>query len=492
MRNLLSPAHEIVSGMIGMGKSYYVLSKILRSFEVDQPLCYIDPKGDTYRNLLAYMCHTEHGRELWRKYRHRIILVNPVSKSDHIVGFNALKELRDFHNQTVDPVALTAQSVVSHIRHQSGFSMDMANRMQNIMAAAIGLLVDGGDGEYTMSEIPLLFRQTYSRKRGRKKASADDHNPFVSRLLQHGHHFATTSFWYDQWANWSVRERKRWVQSTEGRIFQYLFNDQMLYTVCTVEHDALDFVDVIDKGYWLFVNIPYQFLDEVITTLLGNLLITRLHYAAMQREPTSDYRIILDEARFFNSGPLRRIFETSRAYRLWMTLVVQNLDQMCRRASGNIDYGLRDTALNEARYFSIFRSTADRETFADIIFPPTGEMVRGKRVSGDIDYYPVSAERAQNEYVFMKLAKRQMLFHDKEGAIPTRFWMTRRVQVPEVPPEDIDLFEGYHLRTIGTPSSEIEGEISERQNRIRNLIDPDREPTKQKATLRLPKIGEPL
>ena len=50
------------------------------------------------------------------------------------------------------------------------------------------------------------------------------------------------------------------------------------------------------------------------------MIITKLFYACMQRQPTHDYRLILDEARFFNTGPLDAILDTSRHYRLWITL----------------------------------------------------------------------------------------------------------------------------------------------------------------------------
>jgi hypothetical protein len=62
---LVDGGHELISGTIGMGKSYWVLYKIVKSFEADRPCCYIDPKGDTYRNLLAFFAATTQGRRLW-------------------------------------------------------------------------------------------------------------------------------------------------------------------------------------------------------------------------------------------------------------------------------------------------------------------------------------------------------------------------------------------------------------------------------------------
>ena len=53
MPELLGAGHEIVCGTIGMGKSYWILYKIVKSLIHDRPCCYIDPKGDTVRREAA-------------------------------------------------------------------------------------------------------------------------------------------------------------------------------------------------------------------------------------------------------------------------------------------------------------------------------------------------------------------------------------------------------------------------------------------------------
>jgi type IV secretory pathway TraG/TraD family ATPase VirD4 len=180
--------------------------------------------------------------------------------------------------------------------------------------------------------VPLLFAPSY-RHEGKREV-LETHNPFVRALLPEVSHHGTRSFWQEQWPTWTANARREWVQSTEGRIFQYLFDERLLMSVCAAEHNDLDFRRLIADGYWLFVNLPYALLSDTITTLMGNLIATRLFYAAMQRPPGSaPYRLILDEARFFNSGPRDVILETARAYNLWLTLVVQSLDQMCRSLS---------------------------------------------------------------------------------------------------------------------------------------------------------------
>lgn len=462
--------HEVVSGMTGMGKSYLVLYKVFLSFYEDKPLCYIDPKGDSYHSILAFLASTKEGRQFWEKYRHRILFINPVAKSDHIVGFNALEPMGSFLRATPDRVALVANSLVSHIREQSGYEMYDANRMQNIMNAGLGLLVDGGRGRFSLAEFPLLFQQTYIEVKGKRQW--DKFNPFVKHLLDEVNHYGTRSFWEHQWGNWSYQARRDWVQSSEGRIFQYLFDDRMRYTTCTVDNATIDFDRVVEKGYWVFANLPYPYLSDTITTVLGNILITKLFYAAMRRPPTErPYRIYLDEARFFNTGPLSAILDTARAYNLWLTLIVQNMDQLARYHSGRPDTRLLDSVLTNARFFNAFKpSGQDSLIYSRMMFPATGDKVRSVRQSGDPDFYSISAEESQNMVRFNNLEDREVIVYDRQLAATPRVWSTPTLFIPEVDEERLAHFEAEHLAVTGRPTYEIDREIRERTDRLMNLI----------------------
>jgi hypothetical protein len=410
-----------------------------------------------------------------------VILVNPISPSEHLVGLNAIHPLAEFGSSDPDRLALLANALVSHIRSQSGFDMAEANRMQNIMAAGIGLLAEGGQGDLTLAEMPLLFEASY-RQEGKRQV-AETYNPLVRSLLDQVHHRGTRSFWQSQWPTWTPNARREWVQSTEGRIFQYLFDERLLMTVCTAQHATLDLNQVVNDGYWLFVNLPYALLSDTVTTLLGNLIATRIFYACMQRPPGSTpYRLILDEARFFNTGPLDVILETSRAYNLWLTLVVQSLDQMCRSRAGHLDEHLKETALNNARYFSIFHNTADNETLARLLFPVTGRVIAGYDWNqGRFEYLPVPAEVNEHERRFMELGRRQVMLWDKLGGEPPQIWITPEVIMDAPNHRLLAEFEARHLARTGAPKQAILEEIDARQERVRGLFTPGTRPPRRTA-----------
>lgn len=458
---MADPGHELIVGTIGMGKSFWVLWKMIQAMLQDRPFTYIDPKGDTYRNILAFLMSAV-GRPIYERLRHRILFINPVTKSDLIIGWNVLSPMEEFAHANPDRVALLANSITSHIRRQSGFELAEAARMQNIMSAAIATLVQGGGGTLSLAELPLLFRAF----KPDEKAKEDTFNPFTTRLLQNVSHFGTRSFWYNQWATWNPQARHEWIHSTESRIYQYLFDERVLATICTVDHAKVNWRQVVDQGYFVFVNLPFPFHDESKTTLVGNFIITSILYAAMQRTPGErPYRIILDEARFFNTGPLDMLLETSRAYNLWLTMIVQSLDQMCRTHSGGVDQRLKDTALNNVRYMSVFHNQSDTEVLADIMFPVTGAMVLGRRQSGDYDYLPTVAEQNMYQRRFLNLRKRQVLLYDKFSHQEARVWWTPDVEEFDPPQGQIDMFELEHLNLTGAKFEIIMDEINRRHGR---------------------------
>jgi hypothetical protein len=257
------------------------------------------------------------------------------------------------------------------------------------------------------------------------------------------------------------------VQSTEGRIFQYLFDERLLMTVCAVRNARLDFRRLVAEGRWLFVSIPYAFLSDTLSTLL----IAKILYACMQRPPGERaLRLILDEARFFNSGPLDVALETARAYNLWVTLVMQNLDQLSRTVDGRPDPRLKETALNNCRYFSVFHNVADGQPLARLMFPLTGQVrVPGER-SGTWERLPVPAERDEHERRFMSLGRREVMLYDKQKGAPARVWRTPEVAAGQAEQAQLDMFEAEHLQVTGSPAWEIRAEIRERQERMRALL----------------------
>ncbi len=466
-----APDSEVVVGACGTGKSYYILYKILRSMIEGVPCCYIDPKGETYAALLAILSSTKKGREIYEALKHRILFLNPNSKSGYLLAFNAIEPLPEFEYEAPDLTALVANSIVSHIRRQSGFDVGEANRMQSIMAAAIGTLLEGGNGRYTLAEICYLFQQQFVP--GLTQNEQPKMNSFVKSLLPYVDHYGTRLFWEQHWANWNANDRKAWVNSTDNRIFQYLFNRKVLYTLCTAKNSTLNFSKLVNDGYWLFVRIPAQTLDEQGTTILGNILLSKIFAACMQRgDGEKRYRLIIDEARFFNTGPLDMILDTANNLGLNLTLIVQNLEQLSRTHDGRVDFRLRDSIMTNCRFFSAFNSPnlSDREILQKLMFPATGELVTGIRSDGNYERMLPGPEEQMYQQAFVQLPKRRVILFDKYSGERPKTWTTPELNVPQIDQSKIAYFEGEHLRNTGTSVNDLEDEVAKRKKEIMEMM----------------------
>ena len=138
---------------------------------------------------------------------------------------------------------------------------------------------------------------------------------------------------------------------------------------------------------------------------------------------------------------------------------------MCRSREGRIHEYLRETALNNAKYLTVFQNTSDAELYAGLMFPLTGDR-------------PASLETDQNRWRFMDLDKRQMVMWDKAVRRP-QFWETPNVDIPAISFNQLMEFEGEHMRRIGRSVDAIRQEVSDRQAKIQAMM-----PEGKPATLR--------
>lgn len=469
--------HELIAGATGTGKSRYVELKIKASFEKDKPCAFIDPKGDSYWHILWWLTSTPDGQEAYQRNKHRILFFNPVTKADHILCFNALSPVAQLPYANIDTTAMVANSLVSHIRKQAGYDIGDATRMQNIMNAAIATLLEGGHGEYTLSEMPFLFSAFIKQISGKRVIST--FNPFVEKLLPNLTHYATKLFWSHQWATWTQDARREWTQSTLGQVFHYLFDFNVQMSICSSKHARMDFDRVINDGYWVFAHLPEGILKDS-TIVLGNIIISRLFNSAMQRISNNGnhYRVILDEAAHFNSGPLAEILAMARSHRLWLSLVVQSLGQMERTVNGDLQQKIEREVRQNVHYITTFRNVEDSVYFSQLMFPVTGR----KEIPHD-EYkrlLPVPGEINMSQRRFHVLQDRQFIYYDKTKAVTPKACFVPPFYLSEIDWPRLLWFEQEHLRATGTPRVEIEREITGRYERIAALFQSD--PPTRRAT----------
>jgi hypothetical protein len=469
MASLYDPGHSMTAGMTGAGKTYLFVDYFRQSFRRNIPIFLIDPKGDTVQAVETYLFFHPEGRKFYEKYKHKIIIVNPVSVSDQIVGWNGLSIPEDFPLVKVDSIALTADTVTTQLRKQSMFGEGEAMRMQTLLWASIGALIDGGEGRYTMREFSYVFKPTWN-----EKGKLELYNPFLKSLLERTQHDGVLDFWYNRWPGISSQDRMEWFQAAYNRVYQYYFDERVALTTCTIDNARLDFQKIADEGYWVLMNIPYKHLSEEKASLIGNFAILQYFYACLRRGQDAPKRyLFLEEAQFFTLAPLDRIMNLARSSNMFLHIIVQNIDQMLRSREGRVDEGLKKAIKGCVRYWNIFHNTEDANELADLMFSPAGEEQRGLRQSGDVDYYTPQGEENLYARLFKQLPKRQVILWDNlSGTRPFR-WKTSTINLPKVPEEQVAMEEGKHLASPlvgGVPAKFIRDEREERKRKVEAMF----------------------
>ena len=159
---------------------------------------------------------------------------------------------------------------------------------------------------------------------------------------------------------------------------------------------------------------------------------------------------------------------------------------MARSREGHVDLHLRETALSNCRYFTVFHNTADAELLAHMMLPLTGQVPIGLRANADAERLPVAAEQDAQRRHFSQLRKREMVLYDSLEGRP-RHCNTPDVPLCEADQAGIDRLESAHLQVTGRPAAEIRAEASQRQAQLRALLgqaaltDRDRWPIRRRA-----------
>jgi hypothetical protein len=465
MPELYDPGHSLTAGMTDSGKSCLMFAHIIECFRKGIPCWYTDPKGETIDKVWAWFGFDPEGRKYYEQNKHRILPVDLCAPCDYVVPFNALSPVSDFANLKVDSIALTSDMTTTQIRKQSGFGEGDAMRMQALLRASIGVLIDGGHGRYTMRELTKLFVPFYEGKEMRI------YNPFLEALLKETTHDGTLEYWRDRWPGIARRFGQEWVEPVYNRISQYYFDERVALTTCSVKHARLDFNKVINDGYWVFLNIPIGALSEEKAALVGNFCIMQLFYAAMRRGERwqKPYYLFLDEAALFNSAPLDMIMKLTRYSGLFLHLIVQHTKQLRRTANGRVDEGLREEVLALVRYWSILCDTEDADELADLMLPVTGQL-QIEKPDGRVDLANVILEQKQNAQKF-RLQKRQVVLWDKmSGERPMLWPKTPDVPLPKVSKEQVEMFKAEHLMKMGVPAQFVRDEIKDRLSKVDEMF----------------------
>jgi len=293
--------HFHILGNSGVGKSKLLEEMMRFHIRNKHGLCLLDPHGDLYKNMLAYLTV--------KRMTRKVILIDPDDE-EWAVGLNFLE---------YDPKIRSSTSHASMVMRciakvSTGTEPGFMPRLQRWERNALVPLIEK---RHTLVELAPFVdpRQTYLRKL--ILAEFDDHLVI------------------DEWERFeqappSIRETyveavlNRANKFTAGRDIRRIFG-QLESTV--------DFRKAMDEGMIILCNLSSNKLSDEEKGMLGRVIIDKIIQAAKSRVDIPEHKrrpfhFYLDEFGLYVSEDFATALQELRKFRVYLKLAHQELEQL--------------------------------------------------------------------------------------------------------------------------------------------------------------------
>lgn len=329
--NICKP--RLVLGMMGTGKSEWIVNYTLNLINMGLSVILVDPKNDTQKRLIESMPED------------KIHLIEYLDLGDLMFppGMNLLRR-----RNPGDPteISLIVQSLISFFKKEFGRSWGFAMQ-QLIMMTGNAILLDE---VATLYEFQLML--TNKEYRGnviyKIEERLKDENVGGKAMLKE-----LLAFW-KQFHGWSEKDQMSRISSTMNKIGVFMSN--RIVRAIVSQDKSYDFRAAGDNGKIVIVNIPDGELQDENRQLLASFINkaiwldyrSRSNIPIEQRYPTV---WLIEEAHMIMDEEFVPVLTQSRGYRLGVTVLTQGLTNLESRGHGE----LKDILLTNCKNKIIFR-----------------------------------------------------------------------------------------------------------------------------------------
>jgi len=293
--------HLLILGKTGCGKSTLLSSLVRQQIERNRGVVLIDPHGQLADDVL----------DMIPKRRTNDVIVFDAGDKVAPVGFNPL-----YGPPGSDP-SLIADGVLTAFRQMFGLDAGSAPRLLHIFRNSLLSLI-GRPGASLLAVQRLLVDANY-----RKTVIGQVQNPVVR------------AFWETEFLRWHERERTEYIASLQNKLGAFLTNAQ-LQAILGATEKSINLRSILDESQVLICNLSKGTVGHEASTLLGSLLLSSIHVAALSRADTpesdrTDAVIVVDEFHAYLSDgntTLADALAESRKYRTSYVLATQLLEQL--------------------------------------------------------------------------------------------------------------------------------------------------------------------
>lgn len=328
--------HTLIVAPTGAGKTWLAAHMALDDIRAGRGVLVLDPKGGLIRAIAD---------RLPEEAISRTVLIDP-SDTEQPVPLPLLSHERDAIPE------LAADTLIGLLRHRY---TDLGPRSTDILASSLYALAKTGDA--TVMDLLRLWSDTRYRASVRSRVNGD---PALSSFFA----------WFEAL---SPAERS-FVLAAPMNKLRPLVARPLVRNLLAAPRQTFSIPEALASGQVVLVSLPEGILGAEVTTLLGQVVLSRLWTAVQGRGKRRDpFLVTIDEAPRFLDQPtdIGDALARSREYGVGITLVTQSLAQL--------PSGLREVALNSARTKVAFQSSAADARRLAAEFGPTvtADMLTG-------------------------------------------------------------------------------------------------------------------
>lgn len=291
--------HVYIIGKTGMGKSTLLENMAVQDIVNGEGMAFIDPHGGTAEKLLDYI----------PEERIKDVIYFAPFDADFPVSFNVMEDVG------ADKRHLVANGLMNAFKKiwVDAWSARMEYILNNVLLALL---------EYPDSTILGVNRMLSDK---------DYRNLVVANVTD----ASVKSFWVDEFAKYGDKYMQEAGAAIQNKIGQFISNP-LIRNIIGQPKSSFDIRKIMDEKKILIMNLSKGRMGIENSTLLGNMLVTKIYLGAMSRADASaselhnlpNFYFYVDEFQSFANESFADILSEARKYKLSLTIAHQYVNQM--------------------------------------------------------------------------------------------------------------------------------------------------------------------
>lgn len=294
--------HMYIIGMTGTGKSKMLLNMLIQDVK-SNGLCLIDPHGDLYESVFAYIPEER---------KDDVYLFDP-SDREYVLGFNILETTLETTKAEKDYIVQELISILLRlVEYDIGFFGPIAQQWTRFACLTIMAIPGGG----TLIDVPRLFTDTEFQKSVLDKVK----DPFL------------LDWWKKEYESLSSNTKSEMLNYFTSKFTPLVSAPQVANMIGQIR-SGLNLKKILDEKKILLVNLSKGKIGQNNSALIGTLLMSRILWTVLTRawereEERQEFYLYVDEFQNFITDTFETILSEARKYGLNLIVAHQHLGQL--------------------------------------------------------------------------------------------------------------------------------------------------------------------